>query len=412
MATPRGVRQVSEHIVQEGRALVITDNQVATWPQTQQDKFQLLPDGSLYINPDTGVMKIKLRDETDWVPAGVDNKTLVISRDTALEEMLITIVDNDLGNGTFKYSVLYGNNTTAQNRTKEKPDSTTYVFEFENGLCFPGRHHVFVTHMRSNTTTELSISTGTIEEVDGTRFKIKRALNNGDKLLVRYIKWFKIGNPYPRFFIQPDTPTAAQNGDFWVDTDGKITNHTDINDMGPILKQKTETGWVTLYNALLKNILRRDKLFSELSSAEKETAIGNLGLNVKFLRIDQIQQLTSTHINNVIRALKLDERYPQIANALSEMDPDAVIANLRLMEKFDNRYDGKYLQLSEIFKEYKIAENTTLPIVKDVNGVQTVVERLTQEQIWERVRTNLGLKVIGESDVNGIWERAFPTTTN
>lgn len=55
----RGVKKVNEKIVEEGRALIITDRLVADWED--------IPYGSLHIDPVTGVFYVKLIGHSDWV---------------------------------------------------------------------------------------------------------------------------------------------------------------------------------------------------------------------------------------------------------------------------------------------------------------------------------------------------------
>ena len=215
MSTPKGVRSVNENIVQPGRAFIITDLTDVSWDQ--------IPDGSLYINPVNGIQQVKLAGETNWVPAGLKNDgTLVIGRDTALGVEVFTITSPDNGDGTFTYK-----NAADEQRYKEK-DSNGFVFELEPGESYiPGRNHLFVV---VNGTKECSSKTGEIEEIDHTRFRYKDTLTDGDKLTIKWIKWVRIGNPYPRFFEGYDDPNGAEVGDFFLDFDGTIGNQDPADD--------------------------------------------------------------------------------------------------------------------------------------------------------------------------------------
>ena len=67
MAAPRGVRKVSENIIQDGRALIITEEDAS------QLDWGSIPAGSLKINKKNGLMSVKIEGETDWLPAGLKN---------------------------------------------------------------------------------------------------------------------------------------------------------------------------------------------------------------------------------------------------------------------------------------------------------------------------------------------------
>ena len=78
-AAPRGIRKVSELITQKGRTLIFTEDEAESllWSD--------IPDGSLKINPITGLMSVKLEGESGWVPAGIKNDgTISIAKDTRL----------------------------------------------------------------------------------------------------------------------------------------------------------------------------------------------------------------------------------------------------------------------------------------------------------------------------------------
>ena len=59
----RGVRKINEQTIQEGRALVITDDAPYSWSD--------IPNGSLKVDTETGIIYVKLRGESDWVPSNI-----------------------------------------------------------------------------------------------------------------------------------------------------------------------------------------------------------------------------------------------------------------------------------------------------------------------------------------------------
>lgn len=186
--TPKGVRMINENVLQPGRAVIITDPESVEWNH--------IPDGSLYVNPETGVMQVKRHGETSWTPMdGWGDDTLVISRDTSLCVEVFTVTSLDNGDGTFTYK-----NAKGEQRYKPKL-ADGYVFELENGTYINGRNHLTVTF---DDVLERSAASGGVVELDSTRFKITENIPVGTELTVRYIKWVRIGNPYPRIFENED----------------------------------------------------------------------------------------------------------------------------------------------------------------------------------------------------------------
>ena len=221
--TPKGIRMVNENIVQEGRGLIVNDRSAVDW--------NLIPDGSLYINPETGLLMVKLKGETDWVAAGLKNDgTIVISRDTSVCVEVFTVITLDNGDGTFTYE-----NSRGQRRNKPF-DETGYVFELEEGSYIPGRNHLVVMY---DDVLERSQSSGGIIEIDERRFKFAENIVVGTEVTAKYYKWVRIGNPYPRIYMTsqtsetpPSNPESAEVGDWFLDfnatVDGFTSDETDV----------------------------------------------------------------------------------------------------------------------------------------------------------------------------------------
>ena len=77
--TTRGVRKVSENILSDGRAIIVTEK--------DKDKYKWadIPVGSKFIDSKTGIEWVKLEGESDWVPAHVKNDgTLCIAKDARI----------------------------------------------------------------------------------------------------------------------------------------------------------------------------------------------------------------------------------------------------------------------------------------------------------------------------------------
>lgn len=221
--TPKGVRQVGENVIQPGRALVITNE--------NYDEFDWnhIPNGTLHVDEETGVISVKLKGESTWVPAGIkEDGTLVISRDTQLCDEVFTITN--LSNSETEF--IYEN---AEGKQRYKPrDEEGYVFELESGTYLMGRNHLEVTIDGVLTRTVMN---GGIKELSETRFKLLDELEEGQKVAVRYVKWIKIGNPYPRFFLNSSEPETAEIGDFWLDRNGTL----DDNSLADILNDEPES---------------------------------------------------------------------------------------------------------------------------------------------------------------------------
>lgn len=94
MIATHGIKKVSENILAPGRAIVVTEK--------DKDKYAWgdIPDGSLFVDKETGMMAVKLEGESDWVPAGIKNDgTINIAKDniTKIESFTIeqeTVPDN------------------------------------------------------------------------------------------------------------------------------------------------------------------------------------------------------------------------------------------------------------------------------------------------------------------------------
>lgn len=209
MTTPRGVRSIGEKQLQKNRALIFTnenkDELLTIWNQ--------IPDGTLHVDPLTGVISQKLHGETSWVPYGVKpDNTLVISRDTQLNEESFVILSIDTTNDTF----IYENSEGKKTHSICLNNGTEFVFILEKGSYMMGRNHL---EIMLDDCLVRTVMSGGIEEISDLKFKVLDELVVGQKITVRYIKWVRIGNPYPRWFINVNQPESAEEGDFWLSND-------------------------------------------------------------------------------------------------------------------------------------------------------------------------------------------------
>lgn len=216
--TPKGVRQVNENLLQEGRAIIVTEENFDNLD------WNNIPDGSLHVDKETGAISYKKEGQTTWLPAGIkDEATLVISRDSQFTDEFFKIITTDNGDGTFTYE-----NERGERRTKPIIKDKGYVFELDKGTYLNGRNHLEVT---IDGVLLRTVSNKGIEELSEVRFILCDTLEVGQEVSVRYIQWVRIGNPWPRIFlnqnVDPGTgevikPETAQEGDFWLRSNASL----------------------------------------------------------------------------------------------------------------------------------------------------------------------------------------------
>ena len=212
--TTRGVRKVSENILSNGRAIIVTEK--------DKDKYKWsdIPVGSKFIDSKTGIEWVKLEGESDWVPAHVKNDgTLCIAKDARIITEIFKVVSINDGDGNFTYE-----NEKGERRHMPLASDGGFVFELEAGTYVLGRNclEVYIDNILKR-----SLSTGGITEVNERRFIVNDSLVNGQAIYVKYISSFKIGNPYPRVFLEKKQPVNGEEGDFWLDQN--FDESTDAN---------------------------------------------------------------------------------------------------------------------------------------------------------------------------------------
>ena len=67
-----------------------------------------------------------------------------------------------------------------------------------------------------------SQSSGGLIELSETRIQLNEQLKAGQKVTITYSNIVRIGNPYPRIFINDNAPDNAEVGDFWIDCNDNI----------------------------------------------------------------------------------------------------------------------------------------------------------------------------------------------
>nr|DAK26762.1 MAG TPA: hypothetical protein [Caudoviricetes sp.] len=219
---PRGVRKVSELVTQNKRALILSEEDASklNWAD--------IPVSTLKINSKTGIMSVKIEGESDWVPAGIKNDgTLVIAKDGKVNIENFTIKEVDHSRKTFSYTLESGDV-----RHSTIDDKYGFVFNLEAGSYQIDRNQVEVIIddilIRSKTS-------GGLFEISENKIGIKDTLVKDQEITVKYNCALRIGNPYPRFFLNSNEPDAklAEIGDFWLDYDATMEQELGLSETEP-----------------------------------------------------------------------------------------------------------------------------------------------------------------------------------
>lgn len=209
MATTRGIKKVSENILSDGRAIIVTEKDKDNYVWAD------IPNGSLFIDTTTGIMQVKIEGESDWVPAGLKNDgTLCIAKDTKLVTEIYTIVNPDEGDGNFSCTDGDGNTRHFPLTNEGYP-----VFYLEKGSYQMQRNQISVV---IDDCLYRSVASGDLTELGETRIQLNEQLEAGQKVTITYSNVVRIGNPYPRIFINDNAPDNAEVGDIHIDTDDVI----------------------------------------------------------------------------------------------------------------------------------------------------------------------------------------------
>jgi len=238
----RGVRKVNEQIVQEGRALIITEE------NESQYSWEDIPNGSLKVNGTTGLIMVKLAGQSNWIPSNIrldvardpegnildingnkitDSKylelveraisqgghTISIAKDAIIVRENFTIIDANISDKQFSYEDENGNRYFGT----RSPEG--FWFELKKGHYPPGRNMLDII---IDDCLYRSAASGGVIEVSESKFIIPEELINGMELTVKYYQLNRIGNPYPRIYLR--------RGDYSISADGyeELTGLDDI----------------------------------------------------------------------------------------------------------------------------------------------------------------------------------------
>ena len=219
---PRGVRKINEHIVQEGRALIITEE------NEDQYSWSDIPNGSLKVSGTSGLIMVKLAGQSNWVPSNVrldvardsngniqdingnvvtdanyvsmieaamekGGNTISIAKDAIIMRENYTVLDLAFGDHQFIYMSETGDKIYGQR------DELGFWFALQKGHYPPGRNMLEVI---IDDCLFRSAASGGVIEVDSHRFIIPEDLEVGMEITVKYYQSNRIGNPYPRIYFR------------------------------------------------------------------------------------------------------------------------------------------------------------------------------------------------------------------
>ena len=217
--TPRGVRQVNENVIQQGRALVITSKE-----ETAYD-WSMIPDGSLFVNSENGSISVKVEGETNWVPLTDLVKadgTIIVARDAKIVSENYTIEEINKEDKTFKYSNKIGDFIHSVIDTDPNTGEEMFVFKIDEGSYLQMRNLITAT---INDTLTRSTASGGLVEISNKKRGLCDELQVGDEVNISYMMRIAMGNPYPRVYMSYVPPDDPEEGDFWLDLNP--SPHTD-----------------------------------------------------------------------------------------------------------------------------------------------------------------------------------------
>lgn len=284
-------------MLQEKRALILTDENKDNY------NFTDLPDGTLYIDTTNGNEYIKLKGQTDWVARNVKNdNTIAIMKDSMVVSEVFIIKSIDTTNKTFVYTT-----DTDQQMTGKIDDSGHLIFSLNKGTYLPGRNHL---NVKVDNVLERTVAAGNLVEVNESRFYVTDNLEVGHVVSAEYIKWIRIGNPYPRIYMAATTPETSEVGDLWIDSDGTLATEEEKVNWNNIINTPNTLAGYGIEDAAAKNhthtiadITDISDLSNTINNSNKNTETKINAINTTITDIQK--QLMD--IKNLI-ATKIDKR--------------------------------------------------------------------------------------------------------
>lgn len=303
-ATGAGVRKVNERVIQDGRGLVITDEDISHY------NWDDIPAGSLLVNPKTGTVQVKLEGASNWQPGLIKNDgTICISQDSAVVVERFDIVNPLLDEGTFTYQDITEPGKIISGKRSVTSDGYQkyigYTFTLTHGEYMEDRNLLAVSVVRNKGTKEettiiCDVVNGSLIEDDFNRFTIvNKDLKSGDQIVARYFRIVRIGNPYPRWFVTdrkpdtlPDGIQKSEEGDIWFDISQTVDQSADAW----LAERSDMLGWGNIFNQDSKGNKEMPNLHVEWNN------VRNRPTNLKDLGLDaEVRQLINQAIINDIK---------------------------------------------------------------------------------------------------------------
>ncbi len=303
-ATGAGVRKVNERIVQEGRGLLITDENIDHY------NWDDIPAGSLLVNPQTGTVQVKLEGSSNWQPGLIKNDgTICISQDSAVIVERFDVINPLLDESTFTYQDITEPGKIISGKRSVTSDGyrkyTGYTFTLTHGEYMEDRHMLAVSIVRnqgtdSETTVICDTVNGSLIEDDFNRFTlVNQNIQSGDQIVARYFRIVRIGNPYPRWFVtdrKPDTITdgiqKSEEGDMWLD----YAQTVDETSNAWLAERSDMLGWSDLFRLDKNGYKQMPNLLVEWTNIQhKPVSLKELGVE------NEVKQCINDAIINDIK---------------------------------------------------------------------------------------------------------------
>ncbi len=303
-ATGAGVRKVNERIIQEGRGLIITDENINNY------NWDDIPAGSLLVNPKTGTVQVKLEGASNWQPGLIKNDgTICISQDSAVIVERFDVINPNLDEGTFTYQDVTEPGKVISGKRSVTSDGyqkyTGYTFTLTHGEYMEDRNMLAVTIVRNKgqeneTSITCDVVNGSLVEDDFNRFTlVNQNIRSGDQIVARYFRIIRIGNPYPRWFVTdrkpdtlPDGIQKSEEGDMWLD----YAQTVDETSNAWLAERSDMLGWGDYFKQDKDGNKQMPNLKVEWANIQhRPTCFKDLGLE------DELRQFISTAITNDIK---------------------------------------------------------------------------------------------------------------
>ena len=212
----KGVKKVSERILQGGRAMIITEEEASklNWSKIPYGTFMINDSGALFYK----IKEFEGNETTSWVPTNIHNSDAIqISKNAKIVKESYTITNANIGNGRFRYELDW---TKGEGHDTEEvegflnPDTGGQIFILQKGDYLVDKNKIEVIIDNKIYCQE----SGGIKELTPERFELLSPVTEGTKVLVKYIQDYSLGEITgigAAIFYSETEPEAAGVGDIW-----------------------------------------------------------------------------------------------------------------------------------------------------------------------------------------------------